>query len=298
MTVSDLYQAVAKLGFESELEDNDVFMYAANRAILQVNAIRPKTRRLRIHHAPLVNLLGNIGFEAVAKDETDLVYQAHGARGYVFEADGHGACYVERLEEDGWVMVHEQSFDTHGFEVFRGVIPGDAGTVRLRFVGEYLYYIRSIALYGRLRSGDSADVPEYAPMLSYDLAVMADDYMGLAAPPVTDDDVRITLGKGWTLESNHILHLPREWAGNYVVDVYRRPAPIADSEDLRTDGSEIDLDEELCALLPTLIASYVWADDEPQKAQYYLSLYREQVYAMEARKKTLEPAEIKSVNGW
>ena len=55
---------------------------------------------------------------------------------------------------------------------------------------------------------------------------------------------------------------------------------------------------EFLFLLPTLIASYVWADDEPQKAQYYLSLYREQVYAMDARKKTLEPAEIKSVNGW
>ena len=81
MTVSDLYQAVAKLGFENTLEDDGVFLYAANRALLQVNAIRPHTKLLRLHHAPLANLLGGIGYDAVEKGETDLIYTAEGARG-------------------------------------------------------------------------------------------------------------------------------------------------------------------------------------------------------------------------
>ncbi len=300
MTVSDLYQAVAKLGFEDTLEDDGVFLYAANRALLQVNAIRPRTRLLRLHHAPQANLLGEIGFDAVEKAEEDLIYAADGARGYVFEADGHGACYIERhnTESGAWEMIREQSFDTRGFELFQGVIDAAPGAVRLRFVGEYLYYIRCVALYDRLRSADAADVPAYGPTVTYDLAVLAEDFLELASPPVIDGEDRIVIGSDWSLESGHILHLSRAGAGNYLVEIAIRPAAIAESDEWATDMAEIDLDEDLCALLPNLIASYVWADDEPEKAQYYLSLYREEVYNIERRMKTLDPVEIKSVNGW
>lgn len=299
MTVSDLYQAVAKLGFENSLEDDGVFLYAANRALLQVNAIRPHTKLLRLHHAPPANLLGDVGYDAVEKGETDLIYTAEGARGYAFEADGHGSCYIERANGNGsWQMIREVSFDTRGFTLFRGLIDAGEGAVRLRFVGEYLYYIRGAALYGRLRSGDASDIPAYAPTVAYDLAAMADDFMDLAAPPMMDGAGRVALSSDWSMEEAHILHLPRDAAGNYLIQIKRRPKPITEDEDLANNDAEIDLDEDLCALLPNLIASYVWADDEPEKAQYYLSLYREQSYSIEAKKKKLEPPKFVSVNGW
>jgi hypothetical protein len=300
MTVSDLYQAVAKLGFENSLEDDGVFLYAANRALLQVNAIRPHTKLLRLHHAPIANLLGGIGYDAVEKGETDLIYTADGARGYAFEADGHGACYIERQDSatGAWQMIRDVSFDTDGFTLFRGLIDAAEGLVRLRFVGEYLYYIRGVALYGRLRSGKAEDVPAYGATVSYDLTAMADDFMDLAAPPMLDGAERVALSADWSIEEEHILHLPREAAGNYLIEIHRRPKPITEDEDLANNVAEIDLDEDLCALLPNLIASYVWADDEPEKAQYYLSLYREQSYSIEAKKKNLAPPKFVSVNGW
>jgi hypothetical protein len=50
--------------------------------------------------------------------------------------------------------------------------------------------------------------------------------------------------------------------------------------------------------MPLLVASYVWLDDEPAKASYYLSLYREQEALIKAEEKRLNPITIKNVNGW
>ena len=42
MRVSELYEQVAGLGFETSLDDgNDRFYQAAGRALLQINALRP-----------------------------------------------------------------------------------------------------------------------------------------------------------------------------------------------------------------------------------------------------------------
>ena len=63
-------------------------------------------------------------------------------------------------------------------------------------------------------------------------------------------------------------------------------------------GETIDLNDELCAILPNLVASYIWVDDEPDKAQYYLSLYREQVAEITAREKDMRPFVYRNKTGW
>ena len=60
----------------------------------------------------------------------------------------------------------------------------------------------------------------------------------------------------------------------------------------------IELDEELCALLPNLVAGYIWLDDEPAKAEFYLSLYREQVAEIKSQINHLRPVRYRNKNGW
>ena len=62
MTVAELYKQVAQLGFEVSLEDDDRFYYAANRALLQVNEVRPAISYYLINHKPLKNLLSDSAF--------------------------------------------------------------------------------------------------------------------------------------------------------------------------------------------------------------------------------------------
>ena len=78
----------------------------------------------------------------------------------------------------------------------------------------------------------------------------------------------------------------------------RKPAVIEDTGDVTNDDNVIDLDDELCSLLPVLIAAYVWIDDEPQKSEYYMSLYRERSNDIEQRAKDATPVTIKSFNRW
>jgi len=69
MTISELYKQVAQLGFEDSLEDDDRFYYAANRALLQVNKIRPAISRYLINHKPLENQVAESTFESLEKEE-------------------------------------------------------------------------------------------------------------------------------------------------------------------------------------------------------------------------------------
>ena len=79
MTVAELYKQVAQLGFEVSLEDDDRFYYAANRALLQVNEVRPAISYYLINHKPLKNLLSDSAFSPVEKDE-ELQYSAHASK--------------------------------------------------------------------------------------------------------------------------------------------------------------------------------------------------------------------------
>ena len=122
MTVAELYKQVAQLGFEDSLEDDDRFYFAANRALLQVNEIRPAISYYLINHKPLKNLLSDSLFSPVEKDD-ELLYSAEGAKSYYFEADGNGVVYVEKYNDDGWVIIDSVQLESaHAFIAYRGFI--------------------------------------------------------------------------------------------------------------------------------------------------------------------------------
>ena len=93
MRVSELYKQVAQLGFEDSLEDDSRFYYAANRALLQVSAIRPAVSAYIINHKPMANLLKENTFTPIERSE-DLCFEATDAKSYYFEADGNGKVTV------------------------------------------------------------------------------------------------------------------------------------------------------------------------------------------------------------
>ena len=65
MTVGELYNQVVELGFEESIEDVDGFYDAVNRAILQVNNVKPAIGYYVINHRPLTNLVPNPTFEPI-----------------------------------------------------------------------------------------------------------------------------------------------------------------------------------------------------------------------------------------
>lgn len=303
MTVSELYNSVAQLGFEDSLEDDRRFFFAANRALLQVNSIRPATSVYVINHKPMENKASLRSFLPLEKTD-DLFFEATDVKSYYFETDGNGVVYVELLntETDEWEKIGMQAFSgSQTFTAYRGFIKQDgkfvSGTVRLHFTGEYLYSVKCVAMYSYLYSDDEASIPAYEAHTRYDISSLVSDFLSLDVPPIREEDYSY-MSQGFDVENGRIILLPYDAKGLYKISYRRMPRALQNTGDAVEDMTVIDLDEELCSLLPLLIASYVWAEDEAEKAEYYLSLYRERAADVERRIISSKPATIRNKNGW
>lgn len=305
MTVSELYSHVAQLGFEDALENEDRFYFAANRALLQANTIRPATKALVINHTPLENLIKVPSFAPISITD-EITFEAEGAKSFYFEADGEGKVYVEKYDElqKVWTTILERKFASRKkFVAYSGFIKnGDRyvdGRIRLRFTGEeFIYSVRNVALYKYLYSDDKADIPVFEAYTRYDMSQLTNDFIGFAEPPVLEGEENTYLNQGYEIESGRVLLLPYDMPGAYKVIYKRRPRNLENFGSAATDETVLDLDEELSHALPNLVAAYIWAEDEPSLAEYYLSLWRERAAEIKGSTKNTSPAVYKSCNGW
>jgi hypothetical protein len=309
MTIQELYDQTAQLGFETSLEDDFRFIQAANRALLQVNRIRPQTSVAVINHYPFPNLIRDTNFEPVRKDSDDICFEATGVKAYYFESDiskGAGNVLVEYLSNNGWQTVLDfantgKLTEVRTLRAFRGLIRDENGnffdesvSVRIRFTGDFAYTIRSVALYGKIHSLNEEDIPTYSEYTRYNLMGITADFSAFCCPPIRDEGEYRFLSKDFHIEGRSTILFPRSHPDIYHVWYERKLKPITTVNNKDT----VDLDEDLASIMPLLIASYVWLDDEPAKASYYLSLYREQEALIRAEEKRLNPITIKNVNGW
>ncbi len=304
MTIAELFLQVAQLGFWTTLEDSDRFYFAANRALLQVCKVRPLVKRCVINHKSLANLLEEDTFSPFEKEE-DVVFEADNAKAYYFEADGNGLLYLEAYDAENstWQIFEEITLQSNQvFVPYKGFVKKQgefvSGRVRLRFTGEYLYSIKNIALYGQLYSGEAADIPAYAAFTRYDVKQLAEDFLALCCPPILEEAENRLLNQEYEQEGDSVILLPHDRRGVYKVLYQHKPTAIVNTGATTEDTQEIDLDDELCSLMPLLVASYVWMEDEPEKAEYYMALYRERVQEIVVSRRDTSPVLMRNTNGW
>lgn len=304
MRVQELYEQVAGLGFEKSLEDEDWFYQAANRALLQVNFIRPAISSYVIDHKPMKNLL-DVGFTPVLRSE-ELTYEAEDVKAYYFQVKGVGSAYVERYDanENKWIMVSDEIRfnNTKAFVAYAGLVKDGKkfikGPVRLRFTGDYIYSIKCVALYQHVYSDKVEDIPAYEPYVRYDFTKLTEDFLTFSEPPITDDEEYRKLNKNYDVEDGRIILLPHSVSGCFKILYNRKPRHIENKGLAQENEDVIDLDEELCNLLPVLIASYIWLEDEPDRAQYYYKLYQARAAEISAKQRNFSPVRIRSSNNW
>ncbi len=314
MTLAELYNSVAQLGFEDSLGDEgtDRFIHAVNRAMLRVAAIRPATSSYIINHRPLNNLLGD-EFKYYEKTESKLTITAANAKSLYFEYCGQGNLTVKLKRKESntyWSAGTIQLQKSDGFKSQRALIKTEkglfvnsdtdySGDISLEFEGDYRLSLRNVALYDILYSDLASDVPAFSEYIAYDMHSLVSDFKSFLSPPVLIDEQFEKLDKGFYVEAETKLLLPYSWKGTYRIEYNVKPALInVFSEDVIKSTDVINLDDDLCALLPLLIASYVWLDDEPEKAQYYETQYQIQSAEIISRESNRTPVEFKSVYGW
>lgn len=302
MQVKDIYSEVARLGFDTLLEDEKMFYQTLNRAILQTAYDLPDKKSVCIRHAPMKNLLGDHQLCKVHKKPTGgalIIGNAEGAKAYYFECNGNGYAYIETAENK--TLGGPIALKSNGeYKAYRGVIrDGESfvdAAIRLHFEGDYSYNVTNVALYADTTGDNSESVPQYASRVMYDMRNVASDFLSFASPVIECAD-GVPLKDEYDIIGEHTLYLPYYKAGVYYVKYNRRPQAVEYTMSPSDDTQSVDVSQAVSECISLLIASYLWLDDDSDLALHYRSLYQERVARATARERNRTPVKYVT-NGW
>lgn len=319
MKLSVLKKSVIDLGFDTELEDDIAFVNTVNRALLEVNDIFPKIGVLSVYNKPLLNGLGlgENAFDIYYKDYNNtLEFSCNGARAYYFEANekvNANSIKIEAYLGGEWITLKtlDLSSSEGGFQKYRGLVEYTAEQqaiegfsaedteVKITFGGVYPYSVKNIALYTALLSPNVSDIPDFAPYIVVDVSTQT-NFLGLTTDVLKSDGTNYTEYEDYFVENDKIL-IPYSSEGVFNIHYKKHPSAITliQLENIETEDTDIDLSEDLAALLPELIASYLWLDGQDKtRAQRYYDLYKIRAAAISSRRKeNIHPFSYKT-RGW
>ena len=262
MTVAQLERAVARLGFAPSIEDGaELLRDAAARALDEVAAVRPRLCRVSLWHLPPRPLYLEGDERPVTGKKT---ISLPDGLSFFLRVLGHGSLTVRRGETEVSFPFSHASGEAP--VTLGGALPRGKGALSLRFSCEGSYRILTLAVYDALFAECPPD--PHAPR-GYDLSLLFPAFGGLTEPPKTRDGRILCEGAegDYTLDEGHILRLSPHASGDICLTYRRRLA-------LPEEG-ELPVTEEEAALLPLFCAGYVYLEDDPDKATFYLARFRE-----------------------
>lgn len=290
MTLDECRNSTALLGFSESLTELDdiaekAFRAALNRAIWEVDALRPRMGILTLSHYPPVNHVRRTAFYHIA-GTSDTISAMGDA--YSFRVCGNGTCRVS----NGYRVVEHAFSSKDGERCISGFL---SGVLELTFTGDSNYPVRDVGVWDK---GDCPDgiIPQASAYVTYNISDFVPDALSIVAVPERLVGRQyVPLWDGYRLTSRRYLELPRGEVGEYRITYRRLPPQIEADTDF---DSEIGLDEDLCQLLPLEIAYYLLLDDDPAAAKDYLTQFREGAYRIGANERVRGVALCESVNRW
>ena len=278
MTFSELEKEVLALGFEDRIDRSEELVIAASRALRLIYNERPSVRTTLIYHKRALPTLQREKIDRAGGEE--LILPLDG-RAYSFRVSGRGSFTVrdgsgERREDfDGELCLFRGFTDGHG---------------EIRFSGEYGYSILGFSVYADTVSPSPEDIPEFGFIDEVDMRKRCPDFLAFADGA---RDIRGALIPDIVMSDGRLL-IPRDISGVISVAYKRSPRPICSD----FPDEAIDIPEETAPLLPLLVAAYLWLDDAPDKAQYYMSLYRDGLGAVRRFNAMFPGGKYEDVTGW
>ena len=277
MTLNELKNDVAALGFEGYVEDEECFIASANRALNLLYVDRPVSKTMIISFsAPRVAMKKKF-IEHRSGDE--ITFPVNG-RSISFRTSGEGECVIEDKTGGSLVMFS-------GSKQLTKKRLQSAG--RVTFRGDYHYTVSNLAVFDDLKSTNVVDIPEYSPRRELSPSDYCDDFRAFAGLP--EDSLGNPISEAILRDGR--ISMPFEFSGDLYLTYYRLPKKISADQ----PNAKIDVSDECAALLPLLTAAFTWLDDDPAKAQYYMSLYRDAIANIK-RFSTININTEYRVNGW
>ena len=275
MTYNDLCAEVAALGFEGELEMSEIVLHATERALKMIFTERPMHKILQFYQNPPLPVKK---IESLTHSSGIINTVTFNAKAYSFKATGEGTCRIS--DERGSV-----SFDFSGIDsVNKGFLYGEGV---IEFLGNYSYTVYDLAIFDDIISADEKDIPILCDFIEYDVQRYATDFLSFTSAPENEHGAAIS---GASVCGGK-MRIPVEYTGK--IRLMYKSAPISISAD-----EEIILPNGCEHLLPLLVAAYAWLDEDADKAQYYMSLYREAMAAVKFYDRAGIDTAYHDVMGW
>ena len=270
-------QDVAALAFSGGIGDEDIFISAANRALGLIYSDRPVTKE------------AVISYEAPKVLYYLPVYRHTGGQSVSFSLPG--AAYSFKSSGSGYARIKD-GYKTETLELLgnmrehRGFLSSGG---EITFFGDYAFAVYHLSSFQSRTSADTRDIALFDGRERIDVKRELSDFLSFTSLPKTETGREIS---GVCLRESFI-YLPDGYFGEIYI-TYRCTPPVL---------SLFDRDEEICVpkdtepLLPLLTASFMLLDDEPEKAEYYMALYRDALAGV-LRYQTRELSCEYLTNGW
>lgn len=275
MTYNDLCEEVRELGFEASIDSPRRMLSAAKRALREIYSVRPVFSSEIIHQRMPrpTYLMSKIFF----RGGVALTIPYSSSRAFSFRSTGEGSVTIK---ESG----KESAISFSGLHsVTRAFLHGDGELV---FKGDYSYTVLGLAFYAEITSGSTDDIPLADIPREYDMSKLVEGFISLAAPPT---DAGGNIIKDAVLCGDR-LAVPYGYSGDVCL-ICKRGSELSET-------GEIDIPAECEPLLALLTASYYWLDDDPEKAQYYRSLYHDGMTALRYNNRGRLDTGVATGNGW
>ena len=277
MTLNELRESVVSLGFESGIDKDEVLRSAVRRALHTIAVDRPTAAsRSLFVLSPEGRLVSDVFLHTGGSSETFTL----DGRAFSFKVMGEGYCLI--TDDDGEREEHfsgEASF-------IRGFMKGPTN---ITFLGEYDYVVFCLAVFKLRLTDDVSNIPTFGDRREIDLAECFPEFLSAEGMPTKKDGSPIV---GAVIKGSH-LSLPYSFTGEVVVFFkMKRDIPSFDSDD-----EVIDVPRECEEMLPLLVAFYVWLDDDADKAETYLSLYKDMLASLK-RSSARVVSTAYATNGW
>ena len=279
MKYQELISTVARLGFENEIEDEIAFKAALSRALYTIFSDRPSIARrslVKKDHGTLP--VAECFTHTPGNSETFLLPSDGSA--FSFKIYGEG---TYSLRTGGITTECEISGNGEAIRDFY------SGSTEITFFGECAYTVTSLVAFKNVFSKRESDIPLFEETNLLNLTELIPDFLAPEEPPKNSRGEVIA---GAEIEGERLI-LPPEFSGEVHLTYRRKPKiPIGISP-----NEEIDVPTECTELLPLIVASYVWLDDDPERARYYLSLYKDGINGLR-RFTARQISPSYETNGW
>ena len=280
MTYNDLCNEIISLGFETELESGERVLSAVNRALMTIFTERPLYKELTFFSRQITPMIEHEVIHHKGGEKVLISYSDE-AKAYSFRTDGKGRYAVVLRSESGKTFDFSKSGELH-----RGFLEG-AGAIFL--IGDYSYTAYNFAIFDELFGDKVEDIPVISDYLKFKMSDYCDDFLSFVSLPTDEEGKEITDAQ----LNGGVMSIPRSYTGKIQLVYKSAPKTLSGNP-----NEEIILPVG-CEHLPALLASaYVWLDDDAEKAQYYMSLYREAMSAVKYYGKDISNGAYYDVNGW